>query len=54
LCITDRGEPLTEDIAKTIVNVTGTGERDPIRIKDRALNALGLAKPDGAGASAFG
>jgi hypothetical protein len=50
----NRDDPLTEDIAKAIVNVTATGERDPERIKDRALNALGLSKPDDAGSSAVG
>ena len=38
----DREDPLTELIAKSIVNVTATGERDPERIKERALNALGV------------
>ncbi|MGC1318088.1 MAG: hypothetical protein WA866_15830, partial [Pseudolabrys sp.] len=37
----DREDPLTELIAKSIVNVTATGERNPERIKERALNALG-------------
>jgi hypothetical protein len=50
----NRDDPLTEDIAKAIVNVTATGERDPERIKVRALNALGLSKPDDAGSSAVG
>jgi hypothetical protein len=50
----NRDDRLTEDIAKAIVNVTATGERDPERIKDRALNALGLSKPDDAGSSAVG
>ena len=30
--------------AKSIVNVTATGERDPETIKDRALNALGMRR----------
>ena len=38
----DREDPLTELIAKSIVNVTATGERNPERIKERALNALGV------------
>jgi hypothetical protein len=38
----DRDDPLTELIAKSIVNVTAIGERDPERIKNRALNALGV------------
>ena len=42
LQLIDRNDPLTELIAKSIVNVTATGERDPERIKERALNALGV------------
>ena len=42
LGFTDRDDPLTELIAKSIVNVTATGERDPEKIKQRALNALGV------------
>ena len=38
----DRNDPLTELIARSIVNVTATGERDPETIKKRALNALGV------------
>ena len=44
LGFTDREDPLTELIAKSIVNVTATGERDPERIKERALNALGVRR----------
>jgi hypothetical protein len=42
LQLIDREDPLTELIAKSIVNVTATGVRDPERIKERALNALGV------------
>jgi hypothetical protein len=42
LQMADRDDPLTELIAKSIVNVTATGVRDPERIKERALNALGV------------
>ena len=45
LCLTNRDDPITELIAKSIVNVTATGERDPVRIKDRAINALGVRRP---------
>jgi hypothetical protein len=48
LCIGDRNDPLTELIAKSIVNVTALGERDPETIKVRALNALGVRKTDAA------
>jgi hypothetical protein len=37
LQLSDRNESLTELIAKAIVNVTATGERDPENIKERAL-----------------
>jgi hypothetical protein len=45
LRLADRDDPITELIAKSIVNVTATGERDPIRIRQRAINALGVRKP---------
>lgn len=44
LRLIDRNDPLTELIAKAIVNVTATGERDPENIKERALNALGVRR----------
>ena len=31
-------------IAKSIVNVTATGERDALVVKQRAINALGMRK----------
>ncbi len=42
--VTDRDEPITELIAKSIVNVTATGERDPKVVMERALNALGVRR----------
>jgi hypothetical protein len=44
LQLIDRNDPLTGLIAKSIVNVTATGERDPKKIKERALNALGIRR----------
>ena len=44
LQLIDRNDPLTELIAKAIVNVTATGERDPETIKERALSALGVRR----------
>ena len=41
--VTDRNDPITELIAKSIVNVTASGERDPKEVMERALNALGRA-----------
>ena len=48
LCQPNNDDPITDLIAKSIVNVTATGERDPILIRERALNALGVRKPDAA------
>ena len=42
--VSDRDDPITELIAKSIVNVTATGERDPKAVMQRALNALGVPR----------
>ena len=42
--VTDRNDPITELIAKAIVNVTASGERDPNEVMERALNALGVRR----------
>ena len=42
LDVSEQNSPITELIAKAILNVTLRGERDPKEIKERALNALGL------------
>jgi hypothetical protein len=42
LGMADRNDPVTELIAKSIINVTATGERDPQKIMERALQALGV------------
>ncbi|HJS63186.1 MAG TPA: hypothetical protein VJ800_15675 [Pseudolabrys sp.] len=44
LRLNDRDDPITELIVKAIIDVTATGERDPVRIKERAINALGARK----------
>ena len=44
LGIADRNDPFTELIARTIVNVTATGERNPVSMKERAINALGVRR----------
>ena len=44
LHVANRDDPITELIARTIVNVTATGERDPILVKERAMNALGVRR----------
>jgi hypothetical protein len=48
LDLKNRDDPLTEIVASTIITVTSTGERDPMRIKERALHAIGCGSPDGA------
>ncbi len=44
LAVTDSDDPITDLIAKSIVNVTATGERDPKVVMERALNALGVRR----------
>ena len=44
LGVADRNDPVTELIAKSIVNVTAFGERDPQKIMQRALQELGVDK----------
>ena len=48
LRVANRDDPITELLAKAIVNVTATGERDPILVKERAINALGVRRPTAA------
>jgi hypothetical protein len=42
LQLRNRSDPITEIIARAIVNVTAFGERDPNTIRQRALHALGV------------
>ena len=42
--ITNPDDPITELIAKAIVNVTASGERNPKKVMERALNALGVRR----------
>ena len=42
--VATRDDPITELIAKAIVNVAATGERDPKVVMERALNALGIRR----------
>ena len=44
LRLVDRYNPLTELIARSILIVTGTGERNPEIIKGRALTVLGISR----------
>ena len=40
LRLTPRSDPITEIVARKVVEVAGTGERDPDRIRDLVLLAL--------------
>jgi hypothetical protein len=43
--VTNPDDPITDLIAKAIVNVTATGERNPKEVMERALDALGVRRP---------
>jgi hypothetical protein len=40
--LADRTDPITEIIARKIIDVAQTGERDPLRIRARAIEELGI------------
>jgi hypothetical protein len=42
LGLADRADPITEIIAKKIIEVAQTGERDPLRIRAQAIAELGI------------
>jgi len=46
LRLTDRNDPVTEIVAKKIIEVTRAGERDPPKICARAIKELGIPMPD--------
>ena len=46
LRLADRTDPLTELIAKKIIDVARNGERDPARICSRAIKELGVKMPE--------
>lgn len=48
LGVKSRDDPITELIAKAMVNVVATGERDSKLIEERAINALGVRRTDAA------
>jgi len=41
LKLTNRSDPLTEIIAKAIIQIAQTGVRDPVQIRELALKQLG-------------
>lgn len=48
LGLANRHDPVTECLAKSILTIASTGERSPDKIKERALNVLGVRKIDAA------
>jgi hypothetical protein len=42
LQLADRQDPITELVARKILEVAGTGERDPTRISEQTLRDLGI------------
>jgi hypothetical protein len=40
LKLVDRSDPLAEIVAKKMIEIAEQGERDPLRLKDRTLQAL--------------
>jgi hypothetical protein len=48
LGLADRDDPITEIVARAILNITSRGERDPVTIKNRALNTIGTGQSDAA------
>jgi hypothetical protein len=45
LRLTDRDDPITELIAKAVIEVARSGERDPIQIAEHAIRGLGIERP---------
>ena len=45
LCIADREDPITELIAKSILNVTATGEQNLFRLRNGRSTRLASASP---------
>jgi hypothetical protein len=42
LRLVDREDPITEIVAKKIIEIAQTGERDPLIIRARAITELGI------------
>jgi len=43
LKLADRSDPITEMVAKAIIEIAQTGERDPLRMGQLALKTIGVA-----------
>jgi hypothetical protein len=40
LCLVDRNDPAVTMVAKTIIELARRGERDPIRLRDQAIQSF--------------
>lgn len=40
LGLSDRTDPMTDLVAKKIIELAGRGERDPLRLRDQVLQSL--------------
>jgi hypothetical protein len=45
LRLTDRDDPITELIAKAILDIARTGVHDPVQLAERAILSLGIERP---------
>jgi hypothetical protein len=45
LRLNDKDDPITELLAKTIAGIVATGERKPGEIASKAIDALGIKRP---------
>jgi hypothetical protein len=45
LSLVDRNDPLTEMIAKKIIEIGQTGVKEPVQISELAIKDLGIASP---------
>jgi len=46
LNVADRSDPVTERLAKKIIEIGQTGMRDPVQIGRLALKELGISNPE--------
>jgi hypothetical protein len=44
LQLANRQDPITELVARKVIEVAGTGERDPLKICEQTLRGLGIAR----------
>ena len=42
LCLVDRNDPLTEIVARKIIEISGIGINDPAQLSARAIKELGV------------